>query len=122
MSKEQMLMHFLIDQYCMSAYHIYSMLQGDFVRVSKKDLDKLTTEVMQLREFLPRVLNRDLIEVLHKARAAQTSIYTSHHYCHLRQRWTWQLTFMSVGSQSNSKSSEPCLVCNLVSLLPIKTL
>lgn len=51
------------------------MLQDDFVRVRKKDLDKLTTEVMQLREFLPRVLNRDLIEALHKARAAQTSIY-----------------------------------------------
>lgn len=75
MSEEQILMHFLIYQYCMSAYHIYSMLQGDFVRVRKKDLDKLTTEVMQLREFLPRVLNRDLIEALHKARAAQTSIY-----------------------------------------------
>lgn len=51
------------------------MLQGDFVRVRKKDLDKLTTEVMQLREFLPRVLNRDLIEALHNARTAQTSIY-----------------------------------------------
>ncbi|XP_056883390.1 heat shock factor 2-binding protein isoform X4 [Takifugu flavidus] len=46
--------------------------QDDFVRVRKSDLDKLTTEVMQLREFLPRVLNRDFSEVLHKARAAQT--------------------------------------------------
>ncbi|XP_003966421.2 heat shock factor 2-binding protein isoform X2 [Takifugu rubripes] len=46
--------------------------QADFVRVRKSDLDKLTTEVMQLREFLPRVLNRDFSEVLHKARAAQT--------------------------------------------------
>ncbi|XP_051283256.1 heat shock factor 2-binding protein [Dicentrarchus labrax] len=46
--------------------------QDGFVRVRKQDLDKLTTEVMQLREFLPRVLNRDLIEMLHKARAAQT--------------------------------------------------
>ncbi|XP_044043864.1 heat shock factor 2-binding protein isoform X2 [Siniperca chuatsi] len=43
-----------------------------FVRVRKRDLEKLTTEVMQLREFLPRVLNGDLIEMLHKARAAQT--------------------------------------------------
>ncbi|XP_013855035.1 heat shock factor 2-binding protein [Austrofundulus limnaeus] len=30
--------------------------KGDFVRVRKMDLEKLTTEVMQLREFLPRVL------------------------------------------------------------------
>ena len=50
------------------------MLQDDFVRVRKKDLDKLTTEVMQLKEFLPRVLNRDLFEAIHKARATQTSI------------------------------------------------
>uniref|UniRef100_UPI0037E93790 heat shock factor 2-binding protein n=1 Tax=Semicossyphus pulcher TaxID=241346 RepID=UPI0037E93790 len=46
--------------------------KGGFVRVRKRDLDKLTTEVMQLREFLPRVLNGDLIEMLHKARAANT--------------------------------------------------
>ncbi|XP_045908943.1 heat shock factor 2-binding protein isoform X1 [Micropterus dolomieu] len=46
--------------------------QDEFVRVRKRDLEKLTTEVMQLREFLPRVLNGDLIEMLHKARAAQT--------------------------------------------------
>ncbi|XP_070711440.1 heat shock factor 2-binding protein [Pempheris klunzingeri] len=42
-----------------------------FVRVRKRDLEKLTTEVMQLREFLPRVLNRHLIEMLHKAQGAQ---------------------------------------------------
>lgn len=51
------------------------ILQDDFVRVRKSDLDKLTTEVMQLREFLPRVLNRDFSEVLHKVRAAQTSTW-----------------------------------------------
>lgn len=36
-------------------------------------MEKLTTEVMQLREFLPRVLNGDLMKMLHKAHAAQTS-------------------------------------------------
>uniref|UniRef100_A0A8C2Z268 Heat shock transcription factor 2 binding protein n=1 Tax=Cyclopterus lumpus TaxID=8103 RepID=A0A8C2Z268_CYCLU len=35
-------------------------------RVKKSDLEKLTTEVMQLRDFLPRVLNGDLIEMLYK--------------------------------------------------------
>ncbi|XP_047210692.1 heat shock factor 2-binding protein [Girardinichthys multiradiatus] len=43
-----------------------------FVRVRKRDLEKLITEVMQLREFLPRVLNGDLTEMLHKARRAET--------------------------------------------------
>lgn len=43
----------------------------------KRDLEKLTTEVMQLREFLPRVVNGDLMEMLHKARAAQTSMLNS---------------------------------------------
>uniref|UniRef100_G3PRI9 Heat shock transcription factor 2 binding protein n=1 Tax=Gasterosteus aculeatus aculeatus TaxID=481459 RepID=G3PRI9_GASAC len=43
----------------------------DFVRVRKSDLEKLTTEVMQLRDFLPRVLNGDLIETLHEARTEQ---------------------------------------------------
>ncbi|XP_077960557.1 heat shock factor 2-binding protein [Gasterosteus aculeatus] len=46
--------------------------RDDFVRVRKSDLEKLTTEVMQLRDFLPRVLNGDLIETLHEARTAQT--------------------------------------------------
>ncbi|XP_057678592.1 heat shock factor 2-binding protein isoform X2 [Corythoichthys intestinalis] len=43
-----------------------------FVRVRKRDLEKLTTEVMQLREFLPRVVNRNLIDRLHKTRVTQT--------------------------------------------------
>ncbi|KAG5833287.1 hypothetical protein ANANG_G00274320 [Anguilla anguilla] len=47
-------------------------LKEDYVRVRKRDLERLTTEVMQLREFLPKVLNGDLIELLHKARAAET--------------------------------------------------
>ncbi|XP_071320123.1 heat shock factor 2-binding protein isoform X4 [Trachinotus anak] len=43
-----------------------------FVRVRKRDLERLTTEVMQLRDFLPRVLNLDLTEMLHQARTAET--------------------------------------------------
>ena len=37
-------------------------------------MEKLTTEVMQLKEFLPKVLNRDLIETVAKARAAQAGM------------------------------------------------
>ncbi|XP_077370588.1 heat shock factor 2-binding protein isoform X2 [Festucalex cinctus] len=43
-----------------------------FVRVRKRDLEKLTTEVMQLREFLPKVVNGDLIDMLHKTRVTKT--------------------------------------------------
>ncbi|XP_055084598.1 heat shock factor 2-binding protein [Periophthalmus magnuspinnatus] len=43
-----------------------------YVRVRKRELDKLTTEVMQLRDFLPKVLNGELMEMLNKAKAAQT--------------------------------------------------
>ncbi|XP_030604599.1 heat shock factor 2-binding protein isoform X2 [Archocentrus centrarchus] len=43
-----------------------------FVRVTQRDLQRLTTEVMQLQDFLPRVLNADLIEMVHRGRTAQT--------------------------------------------------
>ncbi|XP_068612310.1 heat shock factor 2-binding protein [Brachionichthys hirsutus] len=43
-----------------------------FVKVKKRDLDKLTTEVMQLREFLPGLLRKDLIKMLHKGQEALT--------------------------------------------------
>lgn len=46
--------------------------QDVFVKVRKRDLERLTTEVMQLREFLPRVLSRDLTETLRRALTAQT--------------------------------------------------
>ncbi|XP_076838745.1 heat shock factor 2-binding protein [Brachyhypopomus gauderio] len=43
-----------------------------FVQVRKKDLERLSTEVMQLREFLPKLINGDLMEVLTKARSLDT--------------------------------------------------
>ncbi|XP_060754736.1 heat shock factor 2-binding protein [Neoarius graeffei] len=46
---------------------------GDcFVRVQKRDLERLCTEVMQLREFLPKVINSDFLDALHKARSLDT--------------------------------------------------
>ncbi|MCI4393685.1 hypothetical protein PGIGA_G00160440 [Pangasianodon gigas] len=46
---------------------------GDcFVRVQKRDLERLCTEVMQLREFLPKVINGDFLDALHKARSLDT--------------------------------------------------
>lgn len=38
----------------------------EFVRVRKKDLERLTTEVMQIRDFLPRILNGDVLESFQK--------------------------------------------------------
>lgn len=49
-------------------------MQDGFVTVRKSDLEKLATEVMQLKEFLPRVLNGDLIQMVQKARTAQTGV------------------------------------------------
>ena len=65
-------------------YFSLDFFQEDFVRVRKQDLDKLSTEVMQLREFLPRVMNRGLVEKLQKARTAQTStLLVKHHLSQL---------------------------------------
>ncbi|XP_062303535.1 heat shock factor 2-binding protein [Osmerus eperlanus] len=45
--------------------------RDSFVIVRKRELEMLTTEVMQLREFLPKV-NGDLVEIMHRSRTAQT--------------------------------------------------
>lgn len=54
----------------------YQSLQdpgGDcFVRIHKRDLERLCTEVMQLREFVPKVINGDFLDALHKARSLDT--------------------------------------------------
>ena len=46
------------------------LFQEVFFRVGRGDLDRLTTEVMQLRDFLPRVVN-DLVDTLHKTSNAE---------------------------------------------------
>nr|XP_042115627.1 LOW QUALITY PROTEIN: heat shock factor 2-binding protein-like [Peromyscus maniculatus bairdii] len=38
----------------------------EFVKVRKKDLERLMTEVMQIWDFLPRLLNGELMESFHK--------------------------------------------------------
>lgn len=37
-----------------------------FVKVRKKDLERLTTEVMHTQGFLPRILNREVLESFQK--------------------------------------------------------
>lgn len=46
---------------------LLSFHQDGFIKVRKRDLERLTTEVMQLGEFLPRVLTGDLTETLRRA-------------------------------------------------------
>lgn len=40
-----------------------------FVRVRKRDLEKLEAEVRTLREFMPKVINCDFIDTIHKGRS-----------------------------------------------------
>ncbi|XP_057552115.1 heat shock factor 2-binding protein isoform X3 [Hippopotamus amphibius kiboko] len=40
--------------------------EEEFVKVRKKDLERLTTEVMQIRDFLPRILNGEVLESFQK--------------------------------------------------------
>lgn len=40
-----------------------------FVRVRKRDLEKLEAEVRTLREFMPKVINSDFIETIQKGRS-----------------------------------------------------
>ncbi|XP_032212269.1 heat shock factor 2-binding protein isoform X6 [Mustela erminea] len=46
----------------------------EFVKVRKKDLERLTTEVMQIRDFLPRILNGDVLESFQRLKIAQKSL------------------------------------------------
>ncbi|XP_013360411.1 PREDICTED: heat shock factor 2-binding protein isoform X1 [Chinchilla lanigera] len=46
----------------------------EFVRVRKKDLDRLTTEVMQIRDFLPRILNGEVLESFQKLKILEKNL------------------------------------------------
>ncbi|CAM5079155.1 unnamed protein product [Eretmochelys imbricata] len=46
----------------------------EFVKVRKRDLERLTTEVMQLRDFLPRILNGDVLESFQKLDVIETNM------------------------------------------------
>ncbi|XP_067401423.1 heat shock factor 2-binding protein isoform X5 [Emydura macquarii macquarii] len=46
----------------------------EFVKVKKRDLERLTTEVMQLRDFLPKILNGDVLESFQKLDVIETNM------------------------------------------------
>ncbi|KAG8507181.1 Heat shock factor 2-binding protein [Galemys pyrenaicus] len=45
----------------------------EFVKVRKKDLERLTAEVMQIRDFLPRILNGEVLESFQKLKIVEKS-------------------------------------------------
>ncbi|KAM6447067.1 heat shock factor 2-binding protein isoform 1-T1 [Liasis olivaceus] len=49
-------------------------IEAEFVKVKKKALERLTTEVMQLHDILPKVLNNDILESFQKLDALETIV------------------------------------------------
>ncbi|XP_012586571.1 PREDICTED: heat shock factor 2-binding protein, partial [Condylura cristata] len=46
----------------------------EFVKVRRRDLERLTAEVMQIRDFLPRVLDGEVLESFQKLRLVEKSL------------------------------------------------
>ncbi|KAM3936008.1 heat shock factor 2-binding protein [Leptodactylus fuscus] len=49
-------------------------LESDFLVVRRQDLERLTTEVMQMKEFLPRILNHDLLHNVQRLEVAESAL------------------------------------------------
>ncbi|XP_035752329.1 heat shock factor 2-binding protein [Egretta garzetta] len=46
----------------------------EFVKVRRRDLERLTTEVMQLRDFLPKIVNGDILGTFQKLDAVESNM------------------------------------------------
>ncbi|XP_055657438.1 heat shock factor 2-binding protein isoform X1 [Falco peregrinus] len=46
----------------------------EFVKVRRRDLERLTTEVMQLRDFLPKIVNEDILGTFQKLEAIESTM------------------------------------------------
>ncbi|XP_024905978.1 heat shock factor 2-binding protein isoform X2 [Pteropus alecto] len=51
----------------------------EFVKVRKKDLERLTTEVMQIRDFLPRILNGEVLGSFQKLKIIENNLERKEH-------------------------------------------
>ncbi|XP_075053661.1 heat shock factor 2-binding protein isoform X2 [Mixophyes fleayi] len=58
-----------------------SSTDTEFVLVKRKDLERLTTEVMQMRDFLPQILNQELVESVQRLEAAEIALETKELDC-----------------------------------------
>ncbi|XP_030634810.1 heat shock factor 2-binding protein [Chanos chanos] len=73
----------------------------DFVSVRKRDLERLSTEVMQLRDFLPNVINRDLMETLSRTCSIETM-----RQCSSQEQKQLRQECLHLRSRLNSAQSE----------------
>ncbi|XP_053561679.1 heat shock factor 2-binding protein [Bombina bombina] len=46
----------------------------EFIRIRRRDLERLTTEVMQMKDFLPQILNQELVETVQRLEHAETAL------------------------------------------------
>ncbi|XP_077149658.1 heat shock factor 2-binding protein isoform X2 [Ranitomeya variabilis] len=49
-------------------------LEGEFVFVRRRDLERLTTEVMQMKEFLPKILSQDVLEGVQRLEVVESAL------------------------------------------------
>ncbi|XP_044129627.1 heat shock factor 2-binding protein [Bufo gargarizans] len=49
-------------------------LESEFLLIRRRDLERLTTEVMQMKEFLPKILNQDLLESVQRLEVAESAL------------------------------------------------
>ncbi|XP_072254619.1 heat shock factor 2-binding protein isoform X2 [Pyxicephalus adspersus] len=64
-----------------------SSSEVEFVLVRRRDLERLTTEVMQMREFLPQIVNSELVESVQRLEVAEGALEVKEQDCeHIRAR------------------------------------
>ncbi|XP_077335591.1 heat shock factor 2-binding protein [Lithobates pipiens] len=64
-----------------------SSSEVEFVLVRRRDLERLTTEVMQMREFLPQIVNSELVESVQRLESAENALGNKEQDCdHIRAR------------------------------------
>ncbi|XP_063301724.1 heat shock factor 2-binding protein isoform X2 [Pelobates fuscus] len=62
-------------------------LGEEFVYIRRRDLERLTTEIMQMKEFLPQILNQELVDNVQRLEQAETTLEVKDQDCgHLRAR------------------------------------
>ncbi|XP_053313321.1 heat shock factor 2-binding protein [Spea bombifrons] len=60
---------------------------AEFVLVRRRDLERLTTEVMQMKEFLPQILNQELLSNVQRLEQAESALDVKESDCeHFRSR------------------------------------
>uniref|UniRef100_A0A8C5P7E4 Heat shock transcription factor 2 binding protein n=1 Tax=Leptobrachium leishanense TaxID=445787 RepID=A0A8C5P7E4_9ANUR len=60
---------------------------AEYVLVRRRDLERLTTEVMQMKEFLPQILNQELVDNVQRLEETECALEVKDQDCgHLRSR------------------------------------